>query len=165
MPFRVMGHRRPAPLLQGQPWLSAAQGLDLNFLVSTEDQSFVWRIQAEPNHIRQLLHELGSRLSLKVRGRCGLSPWACQTRYTVFGFTPTTGARVRVVQCVATGGKVVVVRVTMRWIVTGRRHGVRTSSEMSAAFGSIPAARRLHARLQMVSFAAPQKPSRQVRCR
>lgn len=39
-----MGHRRPAPFLQGQPWLSAVQGLDLTFLVSTEDQGFVWRI-------------------------------------------------------------------------------------------------------------------------
>ena len=63
----------------------------------------------------------GSRLSWKVRVRCGLSPRACQTRCTVFGLTPTTGARVRVVQCVAAGGEVVVMMVTMRWIVAGWR--------------------------------------------
>ena len=63
-----MGHRRPAPLLQGQPWLGAVRGLDLTFLVSTEDQGFVWRIQVEPDHIRQLLHELGIATKLEGPG-------------------------------------------------------------------------------------------------
>ena len=35
------------------------QGSDLTFLVSTEDQGFVWRIQVKRDHIRQLSHELG----------------------------------------------------------------------------------------------------------
>jgi hypothetical protein len=44
------------------------QGLDLTFLVSTEDQGFVWRIQAEPDHSRQLLHELGIATELEGPG-------------------------------------------------------------------------------------------------
>ena len=62
-----------------------------------------------------------------------LEPMGLPGRCTFFRLTPTTGARVWVVQCVAAGGKVVVVRVTMRWNVASRMRCVRIHPK-SAAF-------------------------------
>ena len=98
-------------------------------------------------------------------GPMRLEPMGLPGRCTFFRLTPTTGARVWVVQCVAAGGKVVVVRVAMRWNVASRMRCVRIHPKCLPPSWSILAARRLHAGLQMVSFAAPQKQKRQGRCR
>ena len=46
----------------------------------------------------------GSRLSLKVRTRCGFSPCACQMRRTLASLIPAAAAMVRVDQWVALTG-------------------------------------------------------------
>lgn len=74
MPLVVMGHRGPAPLLQGQPGLSAIQGLDLALLVGAKDQGFVRRIEVEPHHIRQLFDELGIAADLEGAGLMRFEP-------------------------------------------------------------------------------------------
>jgi len=60
MAFIAMSHRVPAPLLQGQPWLSAAQGSDLTFLVSTEED-VVWRVRVEPDQLPSTSPRTGDR--------------------------------------------------------------------------------------------------------
>lgn len=125
---------------------------------STEDQSFVWRIPVEPDPIRQLLHELGIAAEFEGPGPMRLEPMGLPD--PVHGFQAHTDH--------GSQGASRPVRGRQRQGGRGEGHNAldRDRPEaMSAAFGSILAARRLHARLQMVSFAAPQKPSRQGRCR
>src|SRR5688500_16007663 len=52
----------------------------------------------------------GSAESLKVSARCGFSPKACQTRWTVAGDRPHAAAIERVLQWVASAGMVSSVR-------------------------------------------------------
>ena len=48
MPLVVVGHGPTAPLLHGQAGLCALEGLDLAFLVNTQDQGLVGRIEVQP---------------------------------------------------------------------------------------------------------------------
>ena len=56
-PLVVVGHGPTAPLLHGQAGLCALEGLDLAFLVHTQDQGLVGRIEVQPHHIGEFLGE------------------------------------------------------------------------------------------------------------
>ena len=57
MALVVMGHRRGAALLQGQPGLGAVERLDLRLLVDTEHHSPIRRIEIEADDLSDLLLE------------------------------------------------------------------------------------------------------------
>jgi hypothetical protein len=59
--FIVVGNGGASLLLHRQPRLGAVKGLDLAFLVDSEDDGMGWRIDIEPDHILELLCELGDR--------------------------------------------------------------------------------------------------------
>lgn len=71
-----------------QTRLGSIQGLDLVLLIHRQDQCLIRWIQVQPDHVRSFSTNRGSRLSLKVRTRCGRSPWASQIRRTVASLTP-----------------------------------------------------------------------------
>ena len=57
MPLVVVGHGPTASLLHGQAGLGALEGLDLAFLVHTQDQGLVGRVEVQPHHIGEFLGE------------------------------------------------------------------------------------------------------------
>lgn len=67
-------------------------------------QRTVQRIAKEPPVEESFSTNRGSRESLKVRTRCGWSPWSFQILRTLSRLKPTTGARVRKLQCVPCPG-------------------------------------------------------------
>ena len=82
--------------------------------------------------------KLGSRLTLNVRKRCGLSPCAIQIRRTVAALTPTSLAMSRVLQCVAfAGSSCGVIRMTSATVSSS----VVFRRPRPGAFFSIPAMR------------------------
>src|SRR5581483_9335954 len=54
----IVGHGPGPALLDGKPRLSAVQRLDLALFIAREDDGVGRRIDIEPHHVAQLLHEL-----------------------------------------------------------------------------------------------------------
>jgi len=52
-----MCHYPTAAFLQRETRLGSVEGLDFAFFVQTQNQRLVWRIQAKPNYIAELLHK------------------------------------------------------------------------------------------------------------
>ena len=126
MPLVIVGHRACPPLLDRQPGLRAVERLDLTLLIDREDQRVGRRVEIEAHDIVKLLREVWVVAELEVRTKCGLSPWRFQIRRTLAGLMHSSAARVRVLQCVAVGGRSrVVLRMTSAstapcWTVAGR---------------------------------------------
>jgi hypothetical protein len=79
----VMRHRPAPALLHRQPRLGAVKGLDLALFIDRQHQGLVGRIEVEAHDIRTLATKFGSRESLKVFVRCGLSPCATPARAAI----------------------------------------------------------------------------------
>src|SRR5438067_9211086 len=62
----VVGHGAGAPLLQRQSGLGAIERLDLALLVERKDDRVSGRIDIEPDHVAQLLDELGIARQLEL---------------------------------------------------------------------------------------------------
>src|SRR5271170_4247644 len=76
VPLVVMGHSSGAAPLHRQAGLSTIEGLDLALFVDAEHHGVRRRIDIEPDHVAQLVDELGvfgSLDSLNCRTRCGWS--------------------------------------------------------------------------------------------
>ena len=54
----VVRHGPAAALLQGEAWLGAVEGLDLAFLVDTQDQGFVRGVEVQADDIVELLDKM-----------------------------------------------------------------------------------------------------------
>jgi len=74
MPLVVMGHGPATSLLDGQPGLSALQGLNLTLFVHTKDNRLIGRIQIQSHHICELLSEVRVLGELEPLGSVGLKP-------------------------------------------------------------------------------------------
>src|SRR5665213_352332 len=70
----IVGHGSGSAFLQGKARLRAIQCLDLALLVEREDDGMGWRIDIEPHHIAQLLHELRIVGKLELLDLVGLKP-------------------------------------------------------------------------------------------
>jgi hypothetical protein len=88
--------------------------LDLPLLIDAEDERLLWGIQIQPHHLMEFLETQGILAELEGLHRGGVSPWALQTRCTKEGLKPRCRANVRRDQCVAAGGGLCKVVVTIR---------------------------------------------------
>ena len=146
MPLVIVGHRACPPLLDRQPGLRAVERLDLTLLIDREDQRVGRRVE-EAHDIVKLLREVWVVAELEVRTKCGLSPWRFQIRRTLAGLMHSSAARVRVLQCVAVGGRSrVVLRMTSAstapcWTSSGAPGPARPSRFRPSAARQTAAAR------------------------
>ena len=74
MPFIVMGHGGPAPLLEWESGLGAIQRLDLTLLIYAEDERMVGGIQIQPHHVMKFLEEQGILAELEGPHQVGFEP-------------------------------------------------------------------------------------------
>ncbi len=68
----IMRHGPAAALLDRQPWLCPVEGLDLAFLIHTQNQGFVGRIEVKTHDIREFLHEVLVAIELEGFDQMGL---------------------------------------------------------------------------------------------
>ena len=104
MPDVVVCPRPDMAAAQRQARLRALQGLALRLLVAAQHQRPRGWIQVETHHIPELLFELLVLDTLNVRRRCGLSPWLCQMRATLWARNAELRASERVLQRCRPGG-------------------------------------------------------------
>lgn len=97
----VVRHGLAAPLLQGQPWLSSIQRLNLTLLACAQNQRVFRRIQIQANDGFQLVGKLRVAANLERLDQVRLEPMGVQIRRTLASLMPTSRAIVRVDQCVA----------------------------------------------------------------
>src|SRR6266481_818943 len=103
----VVGHRSTAAFFHRQARLRPIQSLNLTLLIGAQNDGVLGGIQVfryRPTMSSSFSQNSGSRLSLKVRTRCGFSPCARQMRRTLASLMPAAAAMVRVLQCVAWAG-------------------------------------------------------------
>ena len=72
MPLVVVSHGSAAPLLHRQARLGALEGLDLAFLIHTQDNGLIGRVQVQPHDIGELLAEVPVLGELESPGPVGL---------------------------------------------------------------------------------------------
>ena len=70
--FVIVRHGATTALLQRQPRLSSIQGLNLRFLVDTQDQRLIGRIQIQADNVVQLFDKPLVSAELKSLGQMGL---------------------------------------------------------------------------------------------
>ena len=70
----IMGHGAGAPLLHGKPGLGTVERLDLALLVERKHDGMGRRIDIEPHHVAQLLHELRIVGEFELLDLVGLKP-------------------------------------------------------------------------------------------
>jgi hypothetical protein len=88
----------------------------LAFLVDAENDGLLRGVEVDPDHVADLLHELGSVDSFHVSTRCGFRPNARHIRDTVDCDNPDAFAIDRVDQWVSPfGGAASSVFVTTSW--------------------------------------------------
>lgn len=84
MALVIMGHRRRAPLLEGQPGLGPVERLDLGLLVNAEHNGAIRRVEVEPDNVCDLLlqHRVVRDLETlhDMRLQPGLRPDAAHAR-------------------------------------------------------------------------------------
>ena len=102
----VMAAPLGLPRLQVQQRLASIQCLDLRLLIDPQDEGLVWRTHKRPTMSRTFSMNNGSVDSLNVSVRCGCNPNARQIRQTALWLRPAAVAIVRLLQCVASGGRV-----------------------------------------------------------
>ena len=72
--LEVVPHGAAATLLEWQAWLSSIEGLDLGLLVRGKHERVLRWVQIQPDDVLELVGELGSLDTLKLRARCGVRP-------------------------------------------------------------------------------------------
>jgi hypothetical protein len=115
------------------------------------------RVDVKSDHVVHLGGNCGSRLSLKVRNRCGARPWARQIFCTVLIARPMTSAIARLVQCVVSPGGAPSVRSTSCATLgsaTGALPGLRVLSCNSA---STPASIKRRCQRRTQGFETPAR--------
>ena len=108
----VMAAPLSLPRVQGQQRLAAIQRLDLRLLIDAQDKGFVWRTQIEPDNVSDFLNEQRIGRQLERLRAMRLNPKARQIRQTALWLRPVAVAIARLLQCVASSGRVSKVRVT-----------------------------------------------------
>ena len=96
-----------------QAGLTTLECLALRFLVATQHQSLLRRIEIEPDHVPEFRLETLSLESLKVRERCGLMSLAAHTRWTLAFEMPVARAIVRQLHRPSVAGGVTAISTTM----------------------------------------------------
>ena len=122
--------------LQRQQRPRAIQRLNVRLGVTQNTTALSGGFRYKPTTSRSFSTKRGSFENLKRSTRCGCRRCCRQILRTIASLTPCARASCRLIQCVALGGRVVSVALTMAAIFsdgTGRRPGGRDASVNNAA--------------------------------
>ena len=94
----VVGHGGGAPLLQRQARLSAVERLDLALLIDREHDGMLRRIDIEPDHVMQLIDEVGIIREFELPNAMRLQPVRSPDARTELALIPAAFAIMVAVQ-------------------------------------------------------------------
>ena len=153
--------------------LGAVEGLNLALFVDGQHDSLLRRREVQPDDITNLFDEERVGRELERLGEWGLSPKVCQIRTMALGDRPSSRAKERVLQWVASAGRDSRVRVTAastcRSVIVGGAPG-RGSSASPSRRRSETRSRHLRTvgkvtcrSAAMVALACPSAAARMIR--
>ena len=143
----------------------SVQGLNLLFSSAHSTMARSGGFRYRPTMVSSFSAKRISLLSLNVRTRCGLRPWACQMRRTLASLMPAAAAIVRVLQCVALAGLWRIVMSTTRFTWSSVIVRVLPGREASFCNAAIPPSRNRLRQRATFSAVTPSSCAISLSCR